>query len=252
MPHSFRILQYNVNKSKDKVMASFFQDPDVAEYDIIAIQEPWRNIHNYATFNPRNSGFFAVDSHVQASRVCCYINKKISTDIWTETYHSDDLMSITMRLAGGSRIINIHNCYNPPPRSHSEIIDLGTIETLPLALRMPGEHILLGDFNLHHPYWGGPSYPHQHVLSETLLSITRNACASLALPQGSITRRIHSGRGTQETTIDLIFLTQSLLDQVVKCHVASELEHGSDHLPVSTELEWQTAPETKATRKRRA
>ncbi len=252
MLYSFRILQYNVNKSKNKVMASLLRDPNLAHYDVIAIQEPWRNTHNWATYNPRDSGFHSIDLRKQKSRVCCYINKKISTDSWSETFHSDDLITITLRLAGGTRVINIHNCYNPPPRSHSEATDLGTLNSLPHALRMPGEHILLGDFNLHHPFWCGPSYPHQHLLSETLFTLVRNADASLALPRGTITRRIQSGRRTQETTIDLVFMTQALISQVHKCRIASELEHGSDHLPVSTELEWQTAPDARPIRKRRA
>lgn len=37
------IYQYNVNKSKDVVMAQFMRDPAVLEADIIAIQEPWKN-----------------------------------------------------------------------------------------------------------------------------------------------------------------------------------------------------------------
>ena len=45
------ILQYNVRKSKDKVMASLLRDKRITNYDILAIQEPWRNpfintIHN--------------------------------------------------------------------------------------------------------------------------------------------------------------------------------------------------------------
>src|SRR5919108_393181 len=118
MSHTFRTLQYNVNKSKDKVMASFLLDPLTAEYDVIAIQEPWRNNFNHATFNPQNSMFHVCDSKALTSRVCCYINKRISTDSWRATYHSEDLMSITLEFAGGTRTINIHNCYNPPPSSH--------------------------------------------------------------------------------------------------------------------------------------
>lgn len=37
------IVQYNVMKSKDIVMATLLRDPNVQEYDILAIQEPWRN-----------------------------------------------------------------------------------------------------------------------------------------------------------------------------------------------------------------
>jgi hypothetical protein len=35
-----RILQYNVQKSRDVVLTSLFQDPRILEYDVLAIQEP--------------------------------------------------------------------------------------------------------------------------------------------------------------------------------------------------------------------
>jgi uncharacterized protein YbaA (DUF1428 family) len=34
------ILQYNVHRLRDIVMASMLQDPRIHEYDILAIQEP--------------------------------------------------------------------------------------------------------------------------------------------------------------------------------------------------------------------
>jgi hypothetical protein len=37
------ILQYNVRKSKDTVMATLLRDPGIDKYDILATQEPWRN-----------------------------------------------------------------------------------------------------------------------------------------------------------------------------------------------------------------
>ena len=37
---SLRILQYNVNKSRTKVLIGLLQDPEIASYDIIATQEP--------------------------------------------------------------------------------------------------------------------------------------------------------------------------------------------------------------------
>src|SRR6266516_7636772 len=98
MLYSFRILQYNVNKSKNKVMAPLLRDSGIAQYDVIAIQEPWRNTHNWATYSPGDSGFRPVDLRKYQSRVCCFVNKKISTDSWSETFHSDDLVTITLRL----------------------------------------------------------------------------------------------------------------------------------------------------------
>lgn len=40
---TLNILQYNVHKSRDTVMATLLRDPQIAEYDVLAIQEPWRN-----------------------------------------------------------------------------------------------------------------------------------------------------------------------------------------------------------------
>ena len=34
------LLQYNVNKSRKKVLIGLFQDPTIQELDILAIQEP--------------------------------------------------------------------------------------------------------------------------------------------------------------------------------------------------------------------
>jgi len=160
---TLRILQYNANKSRNKVLIGLLQDPRTASYDIIAIQEPWRNPFDYAAYNPRSSPFHLVDAKKEGSRVSMYVNKKLSLSTWQETQHTDDLQSVTLRItdeAQGPRIINIHNVYNPPPRSHNEKEELGTLAALPQASQMPGEHIFLGDFNLHHPLWAGPSYPH--------------------------------------------------------------------------------------------
>jgi hypothetical protein len=75
---------------------------------------------------------------------------------------------------------------------------------------MPGEYIFLGDFNLHHPLWAGPFYPHQYILADNLLEQMRNAGAQLTLPQSTITRDIQKDNSTEQTTIDLIFVTKVL------------------------------------------
>jgi hypothetical protein len=44
------ILQYN-HESRDKLMASFLRDERIVKYDVIAIQEPWRNSFHNTTHN---------------------------------------------------------------------------------------------------------------------------------------------------------------------------------------------------------
>ncbi|KAK4075525.1 hypothetical protein Purlil1_12650 [Purpureocillium lilacinum] len=52
-----RILQYNVWKSRDVVLASLFQNQRILEYDILAIQEPWRNPFIATTYHPLKGHF---------------------------------------------------------------------------------------------------------------------------------------------------------------------------------------------------
>lgn len=52
-----RILQYNVRKSRDFVLASLFQKSEVLDYDILAIQEPWRNPFIETSYHPLKTHF---------------------------------------------------------------------------------------------------------------------------------------------------------------------------------------------------
>jgi hypothetical protein len=72
-----RILQYNVQKSRDVVLASLFQDPRILEYDVLAIQEPWRNPFIATSYNPLKAHFQLTYLNDAATRVCFYINKRI-------------------------------------------------------------------------------------------------------------------------------------------------------------------------------
>ena len=40
----------------------------------------------------------------------------------------------------------------------------------------------------------------------------------------------------EESTIDLVFMDSILQNKVVECQVRQDLDHGSDHLPIFTEI----------------
>jgi hypothetical protein len=136
------------------------EDPRRKDFDIIAIQEPWRNTYDHATYNPRASGFYLIDNKQARSRVSIYVNKEISIGSWEETFHSLDVVTVTLRLAGGTQTMNVHNVYSPPPISYNDETGTASIIALNSALTMPGRHIIVRDFNLHHPWWGGAEYAH--------------------------------------------------------------------------------------------
>jgi len=153
------ILQYNTRKSKDQVIASFLQDPKVLEYDIIAIQEPWRNPYTATTHNPIAQQYhliFPKDTREQPARVCFFISKRLDNTRWIFNDYSRDLGSLTIKAtneAGEEKVVTIHNVYNPPQVQYEE----GTLPLLEKALqeRTETEQIILEDFNLYHEMWAG-------------------------------------------------------------------------------------------------
>lgn len=77
--------------------------------------------------------------------------------------------------------------YNPSPASYSSTDSPSTFPEMQQALQANVEHILLSDFNLHHPYWSGPSRPTQYAAADQLLDIIDAAEMELILPPGTIT-----------------------------------------------------------------
>jgi hypothetical protein len=55
------------------------------------------------------------------------------------------------RVGEQQAVINIYNIYNLPPPSHNEEREKDILPYLQHALRMPGEYIVIKDFNLYYP-----------------------------------------------------------------------------------------------------
>jgi exonuclease III len=244
---TLKILQYNVNHGKEATMIPLLQDTRVHEFDILAIQEPWGNKSTPTSYNPYDSPFYLAYPPKQEARVCIYVNKRIHPDCWSVTHHSKDAQTVTIRYETESqqRTLSIHNIYNPSPSSYSAL-DIGTLGTLRNCLQESGnDHIVVGDFNLHHPLWGGLARPTQHDAADILIDIARNASLDLATESGTITWR---ARGLH-STIDLTFLSQHLQERLIKCTPRLDIAQSSDHLPIETSLDLQTQV-TVTTRKR--
>jgi hypothetical protein len=79
---NLEILQYNVHRSKDVVMADFLRDPRVLEADIIAIQEPWENPYTDTTHYLAKATHELVyptanETGGERTRVCMLVSKRI-------------------------------------------------------------------------------------------------------------------------------------------------------------------------------
>ena len=89
------ILQYNVNKSRDRVMAGLLADSRITEYDILAIQEPWRNLFHHTTYNPIRGHFDLIYHDHATTRVCPFVNTKLRGSS-TYTHHSPDYITLDL------------------------------------------------------------------------------------------------------------------------------------------------------------
>jgi hypothetical protein len=193
---SLSILQYNVQKSKNITMAPLLADPEVQKYHILAIQEPWKNPTIHTSYNPSSSAFHLVYRPEENTRVAFYINKELEAESWTAETPTPDLciLTLTIRYGHSLRKIQIINIYNPSPTSYNSYNSPSTLPALHdyLSQHQDIEHIVLGDFNLHHPFWGGIARPLQHRMADQLLDLVGHFALDLATLVGTRTR---SGKG---------------------------------------------------------
>ena len=232
------ILQYNVRKSRDMVMASLLRDPGIYDFDIIAIQEPWTNPYSATTHHPAKDRFhlcYPIGDTGGPARVCFFINKTIKQTKWRFEEQTRDICSVIVELSArgqeGTRLV-VHNIYNPPRNGRHRG---GTLPKARESLERhrTAEQILLGDFNLHHPLWGGLNRGQTDPETDDLIDIIGDFALHGALPPGTVTYE----EGRTRSTIDLCYVMTGLTDKVVKCEVDRSLDHDSDHLPISTTLD---------------
>src|SRR6516165_827575 len=117
-----RVLQYNVQHSKDRVLIDLLADERAREMDVLAIQEPWTNTRdNRRGYNPSSSPFRLVSTATKDTRAAIYINKKIYTEDFEVTATQDTLVTVNLkvRIGGGERKIALHSVYSKPPGSVS-------------------------------------------------------------------------------------------------------------------------------------
>ena len=98
--NTLSILQYNVMRSKDIVMATLLRDQNILEYDILAIQEPWRNPFMSTSHNPIPESFhlfFPQDTRDAPARVCFFINKRLDETTWRDTERTRDVCTLTIK-----------------------------------------------------------------------------------------------------------------------------------------------------------
>lgn len=234
---SLSILQYNVRKSRDIVMANLYRDPKIMDFDILAIQEPWVNPFVDTTHHPAKDLFHLCYPQAEgesSARVCMFINKRLDHTKWQFESHNRHFCTVTIDLGRGDQAaeIKIHNIYNPNHTLENRQSVMPQLRRV-LESAQRAEQIVLGDFNLHHEMWGGPNVPKTEAEAEDLVDIMEDYNLTSTLIQGTITYE----EGERQATIDLCLVTVGLADRVIRSEVDRDFDHDSDHLPVVTSFD---------------
>jgi len=231
------IVQYNVNRQQ-ACMDDLFRKLRPDRHLIIAIQEPFSYARIRGTKRYPNYHLLIPDGHF---RTCFYVSKQLPVNRWKFKSTSGDCCSIILDTQSPISVHNVYNPVQPTPRSMVE----GTLALLPQLLSEPGEHVVVGDFNLHHPRWGGQGCVSQDAAADIFIRLTDRFNLEYTLEPGTITREV----ANSATTIDLVLASPSLSARLVHCYHESRLDCGSDHNPIFTAF--QTQPITRATVRRR-
>lgn len=227
---TLKILQYNTRKSRE-IMAEAFRRHEILDYDILAIQEPYRNTFQHTTHHPAKGHFHLLYMDSGGTRTCIFVNKRIDPASWNIHFVNEDICVLRLQTARG--LLSLYNVYNEPEDDDKTC----TLRALlgELSTEAPNNHLLvLGDFNLHHPQWSGVRTQRTCRETRMFLDITEASHLWQLTPVGLKTHRWFSG----DSTIDLTFATHTMREQLLQCKIAHELDCDSDHLPVSTWFNW--------------
>ena len=241
---TIRIWQQNLNRSQMGQQETL-NTITPNSYDIMAIQEPWKNsINHYSTATSAwRSVYPTTHNKIPAeTRSLLLVSTNLSTNSWSElSVDSPDITAIQLQTKGG--LLWIFNMY--VDCLHDEA--LKALETTIREHRAGGgpgaKMIWVGDFNRHHPLWDAPSNHHLFTRSnidaaDTLINLTRRFRMTSVLPAGIPTLCALSTNNL--TRVDQVYASESLADEVTKCNTHPEAQPTKvDHYPIATEIDRQ-------------
>jgi hypothetical protein len=236
-------------------MEALINDPQSQDLDVLLIQEP--SITTYRTHvNHSARRLYRPTAQLDAGRFrsLIYVNRRISTSSHRQILcDHPDIAAIKIWTANCQ--ILLFSIYIPPVPlftgdDASALPALTAIQSsIGAATRNEQRStsiIVSGDFNRHHPMWGGNHVPPRFIEDASdLIDFFQTRNLQSCLPRGTASYWALHNPG-QNSTID-----QTVTDSpglLVKCYMYHE-NYGSDHR--ATYSEWNLQPQTKPRTKAR-
>ena len=151
-------------------MALLLRYPYIKSYNILAIRKLWQNNFTPTTYHLLKDGFGLyyprLNNLEKKARVCFFVSKRFKPKDIKILFYKDYFMTLTTNLSLPKSTysqynIHIHNLYKKPNTSNSLIFNDLTFILSQIAIIINNllykatiDHIIIGDFNIHHPSWG--------------------------------------------------------------------------------------------------
>ena len=221
--NELRILQNNLHKSKERTH-SILNDPDTKQYEILLLQEQyWSAFMKSSPIHHAWTLFEPTTNNNEQPRTAIYVNNLLTAS--QVVLPINDITAIQLIITDSKPALII-NVYKPCDRNI--IPELHKLIQTHLNINDYGTILIAGDFNSHHPLWNPNEYTRHDEEADSLIEMMIELELNLLLPPGTIT---YPQAGT---AIDLIWGNDEATQRIIKCQIAKEHDHGSDHLPIET------------------
>jgi hypothetical protein len=190
-----------------------FADHCIYEYTVLAVHESWQNPHIYTTHHPSNSSYHLCYPPSAKDSVCFFVNKSQNPRSYSAAFPTPKYgylhLSSSVKEAKDIMIYTVYHTGNLSSTSSEmkppdELLSADTNEIFSHVSAafsdVSAYHLLLGDFNIRNPSWGGIDARSDHS-SQLLLLLQELHDLSLILPLNTVTIKGHNA----QSTIDLAF-----------------------------------------------
>ncbi|KAJ5740912.1 hypothetical protein N7493_000784 [Penicillium malachiteum] len=167
-------------------------------------------------------------------RVYIFVLKRLAG--WTHYTHSRDMQELWLKIisAGEIRLFNVYN-----KLGQWGGLDMVKGVILPVSKQRHTlliiSYLVVGDFNLHHPAWGGDMACEDPRVDD-VIELMDSADLDLWLEPGTKTRMGYNSN----TSIDLVLALRVLEERLISCDISLENHTDSDHLPIKTIIDVET------------
>jgi exonuclease III len=190
---------HNVRGARE-VQAKLLKLAGEDQVDIVAVVEACDKTGTPPNPIPSHGYKLAFEFQANANRVAFYVRNELKN--WRATRRVDHIATISVET--DFDIVHFHDFYIPPDK-----ISTWYIDWIMESLNAEGQHVIMGDFNLHHPWWGGKDLPRGKVqrLAKQLYEQLNADTFVLTNEPGVITREQQKNGELQQSVLDLMFVS---------------------------------------------